>query len=104
MLVRDDRSEVRHVWSGGGLRPGFPARRQCPRHPQAVELRPGTVGNDGVEPGVQRIDQWLVVLGDRIGHEIAWAESVRDNHRRVVSSDYGGSQSSGRYPRVELAG
>ena len=103
VVARGDRGEVRQCRCGGSKGPGFPATRQGSRHPLGVQVRPGAVGDDGVQPGVQGIDQRLVVLGDRIGDEVAQAEGVRDNHRRVTRPDHVGRQRSRRHPGVDLA-
>ena len=57
----------------------LPARRQRARHPIGVQPRPGAVGDDRVQAGVQRVDQRLVLLGDRVCHEIVQAERVFDD-------------------------
>ena len=79
---RGDRGEVGQLGCRHGLRAGLPAGRQRARHPVGVQPRPGAVRDDRVESGVQRVDQWLVLLGHRVCDEIVQAEGVFDDLRR----------------------
>ncbi len=102
LVAGRDRREVRQLRHGRGLRPRFPARRQRARHPIGVQPRPGAVGDDRVQPGVQGVDEWLVLLGDRPRHEIVQAEGVFDDLRGIARLNRALRLLRRRHPRVDL--
>ncbi len=90
--------------SGRGLGAGLPARRQRARHPVGVQPRPRAVGDHRVEPGVERVDERLVLLGHRVGDEVVQAEGVLDDLRRIARLHGALGLLRRRDPGVDLAG
>ena len=103
-LARGDRGEIRELRRNGGFGAGFPAGRQRPRYPVGVQLRPGAVGDDGVQPGVQRRDQRLVVFRHAVGDEVAPAERVGGDEGGVTRADHLGRLHRRRHPSIDLVG
>ena len=99
-----DRGEVRQLRHRRRLGSRLPAGRQLTRHPIGVQPRPGAVGDDRVQPGIQRVDQRLVLLGDRVRHEIVQAEGVFDDLGRIAGLHGALRLLRRRHPRIDLLG
>ena len=104
LMTGGDRREVRQLRRRRRLGPRLPAGRQFARHPVGVQPRPGAVGDDRVQSGVQRVDQRLVLLGHRVGHEIVQAEGVFDDLSRIAWLHGALRLLRRRHPGVDLAG
>ena len=102
VIVFGDRREVRQVRRRCRFRSRLPALRQGPGNPVGIQLRPGAVGDDGVQAGVQRIDQRLVVFGHRERYETARTKRVGGDGGVIAVPHHFGRLHCRRHPRVDL--
>ncbi len=90
--------------SGAAFEPGFHPGGSSRGTHVGVEARPGAVGDDRVQPGVQRIDQRLVVRRDRPRDEIIQTEGVFDDLGRIACLHGALRLLRRRHPGIELPG
>src|SRR5215217_7743568 len=90
-----------------GNRGGLAARLPVGRHlavrvPFLGQFGPGSVGDDSVQAGVQRVDQRLVVLGHGVGSEVLRVDDGFDDGGAVAFLDLAGRLLRRGHPGVNL--